>query len=1404
QGPISTFIHTNPLHHLEHLTFDDAVAAAEQLLGGRGYLPNEDFRQLYQRGRITDHDIAEALTAWRSNETDDSVGVGEERVVHVQEVLRLHLLYGIDPIDPAHLSWQAHGEHATSRLRPDLPPDTKTALLTKASSELRLSLDRIGREWTLAEWLQVHCHLDLPGHLRKQLRHEYDTGTARDRTTPPTLAQANHWFDALEIPPERRDGYRRCINRHLYNTGLFSTALQQALQTRWLELEYEILREVVPRHLHVKGTFLGIRTGCEHDLERYAAVNLWHAALATRGLDDPLSPSDPETLVEQDCLAARRDTLYRRILTVEQDGGSPLPLTADVRTAIQEELRLVGRQRQRRRTILFDLCRPRRPGDSHDYLPPLTLSAEADLKLRTLRQGEISAPAGLLRLAGEIRVRKGFDWRTWKQICDRPLFINPSSAHQDGPWRMFLNAHVRVRVTDNARLALQEELSPPRSDPHAEARRTRILGGLTDEGLTLQGWQALQEDIAQWEDLSKLHQESDIDLEVRLCRTVQDGLRETELSRPAYDALQQLIEHRDRTLACHRLLADLHQFDPRERLVKHSRADLTATMERVGHSLTVSELLLDLTGLDIVEPVNRYMIKWCGAFLDQGIASWSMPYRELGFYRAWKILAVGELPLALGEVDGWREAVLALPERADDSLLQTLQSLHIPEQYHSPYLRRRLLKLPGWASLVKWREHHPRHFKQAEEHIDLVEYLAVRLFCESMLIRHACRDIWGLEGTLPKLSELHRDHPYEFYLRREYFRGKLPDYLLARCKALLQANPQQDRDRWIRLAEMIWTYRQATALGRDPLTTACHHAWRLFHLSQLLGLSAGDLRRLPLSDGDRLLAMLDRFPSSTHGPIWQSAFEGHYQRDLLRTLGRNRTELSQGESRPQAQLVFCIDEREESIRRHIESLSPAYETFGTAGFFGVVMNYSGLDGHGSTPLCPVVVTPNHAVQEVPAEEHLDLWKQSSSREHLLVKVDEYFVSLKKNIILSYFVIDLAAIYMAIILLGKTLVPRRFAKVIENLHQRFVKPVHTRLTIDASPEIATPDHPSQQLGFLFDEQIGLVEGQLRVMGLTKRFSRLVVFLGHGSTSQNNPHESAHDCGACGGKHGGPNARALAAMSNKPEVRAALRDRGIDIPDDTCFIGSQHNTASDNITFFDTERIPLSHREEFSHLVRDLREARALNARERCRLLPVAPKNPEPAQALRHVERRSVDFSQVHPEWGHATNASVIVGRRALSKGLDLDRRTFMQSYNPFDDPEGTILERIMTAVGPVCAGIGLEYYFSRVDNIRYGSGTKVPHNVSGLVGVMDGAHSDLRTGLPFQMVWVHEPLRLTFIVESRPSLVSSIVQRHKNLQHLFDNRWLHLIVLDIQTGQFVRYEPVGSWSTIPAQQPAVAR
>ena len=305
--------------------------------------------------------------------------------------------------------------------------------------------------------------------------------------------------------------------------------------------------------------------------------------------------------------------------------------------------------------------------------------------------------------------------------------------------------------------------------------------------------------------------------------------------------------------------------------------------------------------------------------------------------------------------------------------------------------------------------------------------------------------------------------------------------------------------------------------------------------------------------------------------------------------------------------------------------------------------------------------------------------------------------------------------------------------------------------------------------------------MKILGIRDRLSPLVLVIGHGSISLNNPHESAHDCGACGGGRGGPNARAFAQMANDPRVRQLLAAEGLSIDATTWFVGGQRNTCNNEVTFFDDDLVPEASRPLFERAVDAIETTRRREAHERCRRFDGVPRWYPPAAALAHVQGRADDLAQPRPEYGHATNAFCIVGRRTRTRGLFLDRRAFLVSYDPSRDDDGAILARIMAAVVPVVAGINLEYYFSYVDPTGYGCGTKLPHNVTSLLGVMDGAQSDLRTGLPWQMVEIHEPTRLAIVVEGTRDRLRRVVEGNPAIERLVRHRWIWLACLDAESG-----------------------
>lgn len=837
---------------------------------------------------------------------------------------------------------------------------------------------------------------------------------------------------------------------------------------------------------------------------------------------------------------------------------------------------------------------------------------------------------------------------------------------------------------------------------------------------------------------------------------------------------------------------------------------IQALFAQVGDGLSLRSLAQALTGIDILDSVRPVLIRWCASLLDEGMAPWRLAQRPTaGLYRAWlDSVDYDALPI-FQELTDWQHLKAKLPEEAVDAIIQQLQHLAIPKERWPGYLQRLALEIPGWSGLINWRETHPNYPFHSDTPPLLADYLALRLILDRLYLQQICRENWRIDARLDKLHAYCCKNTAEFSVRQALFSGQLPEYLAQAAQRQLARSSSTYQD-WESLNERIWTWEhsplnsQVDTLAR-PAPNLYQHGWRLFLVCRWLGLQSGQIEALSAAELLGWLDLIDRFDDQQRSYVWLNAYERHYQQNLLHALHANhlRGRWARRQQRPQAQVFFCMDEREESFRRHLEELNPAIETLGAAGFFGVAMNYQALDAHHVTPLCPVVVKPVHQVNEV---VHAGQERSLSRHQQGLKSADALgyliFQRLRSDWLSGYFLSFVFAPIKFFQLLGLSLLPT-WQRLLEHSLRRFLAPaVPTQLNfISDEPTPASSQTP--KLGFNDQEQAEKVSQFLRTTGLTYGFAGIVVLIGHGSTSQNNPHEAAHDCGACGGRQGGPNARLFAAMANRRPIRDLLARQNIHIPEDTWFIGAQHDTCNDVMTWFDLDQLPIERSADFERIKLAVLQADSLAAAERCRRFASAGQPRSGEAAIRHVENRATDLSQVRPEFGHATNAAAFIGRRSATQGVFFDRRLFLISYDPTQDTDGKILENILLTAGPVGAGINLEYYFSSVNNERLGCSTKIPHNVTGLFGVMEGAASDLRTGLPLQMVEIHEAMRLQIVVEAKTDILEQIYARQDSLQELIGGGWVHLTAKDPESGEIFLFERgVGfvPWTVVEGELP----
>ena len=509
--------------------------------------------------------------------------------------------------------------------------------------------------------------------------------------------------------------------------------------------------------------------------------------------------------------------------------------------------------------------------------------------------------------------------------------------------------------------------------------------------------------------------------------------------------------------------------------------------------------------------------------------------------------------------------------------------------------------------------------------------------------------------------------------------------------------------------------------------------------------------------------------------LWLKAWEKSWQLELVHTLGNSPKEIDLNKKKssvPDAQLVFCIDTRSELIRRHVESKG-FYETFGYAGFFGIAMDYENSQNGITQKSCPPILDSCYTVKEV-AQENKEVEKQKLDRKNEVSQFWNYFMKRMKNMLPSTFgFVEGSGFFYGLHLMARTISP---ASLYRFSHKR--KTGHESV---CDPQLQNAQN-THDLNVPIAEQAAIVKSGFDLMGW-QNFAPLVVFVGHGSHSANNPFGSSLDCGACAASPGRHNARMLAKMANNTDVRKLLENQyGLKIPDATWFLGAEHNTTTDEIELFD-KHIPSSHQQLLDNLKSNLEKAQITATQERLGAM---------GNSVAMAQINASNWGETRPEWGLARNASFVIAPRKTTQHIDLDGRCFLHSYDWKNDKDGTALEAIMQGPMVVTQWINNHYYFSTVDNGKFGAGTKTTHNITGKFGVVQGNGGDLQTGLPWESLYnadnepYHSPLRLTVVIQAPKERVNTILSKYEALKSLVTNEWIHLIIMDPEKGTSINW------------------
>jgi len=813
--------------------------------------------------------------------------------------------------------------------------------------------------------------------------------------------------------------------------------------------------------------------------------------------------------------------------------------------------------------------------------------------------------------------------------------------------------------------------------------------------------------------------------------------------------------------------------------------DTDKWLDTLTKHMTLYEIHDALFGSSEKELIEKDVIEYVARFLDQQQTTLSMEDRNLGMFHAFKLYE---------DIDYVIDTETYVQEALETLKVEDVQA----------YFLTHILKLHGWAGYIKYRSEDKEYFPQQEHPSTLMDYMAIRLHFE--------------------LKYMQKEKINNFEKLSAYIHENTPYAILK----LLQAK-----------GKLTGTYNDAMEEGKDYQQILDDYIKEEINLNALrLQLAKKELPSLDMSliDFSNFANLLKK----EEGYIWLKSLEDSYITKHVDEFISAPTY----DEKPLSSTIFCLDVRSEVIRRKIEQTG-AYTTYGAGGFLGIPISFVEFDKAHTLALSPAIVKPKNLVFEIPVESHEDY----NSKKGINKTTKKVLSDLKNNPYTPYIMVEAIGWIFGVKLFGKTFFPDKTNELFYNMKpkkprttftldklsddeiEHYVKKLHiniinevlttqfdTRLNeleveqlwehlvsnkalsikisqtildkLQNAYHITAEDYKVQQeklkmVGFTLDEQVMYLENLLKMIGLVKAFPKFVTIAGHGSVSDNNPFESALDCGACGGSISLPNSRALCMIANKNEVREKLRKKGINIPYETKFLPAMHVTTTDEITFYDTELLTASELKDFRKMEKDFKKAAKSSREERVSVLPNANEEED-------LFIKTMDWSEPRPEWGLAKNMGVFAGPRDSVKHMELNNRLFLHSYDSaIDNENADILTRIFD--GPLIVGewINLEHYFSTVDNAIYGAGSKVYHNVVSKIGVYNGNYSDLKIGLPTQSVIeegkaYHEPVRLLTYMEAPLELVGKAVENSIAKEFIL-NEWIRPVIIDKAAKKVYAYE-----------------